>query len=788
MNQAEQAEHKKKLLGYFKSHKYKKIIKHLTAHPELVLLKFNKERTLLHLAILYNIPKLVNHLLKEYPDLIFINDKNQATVFHYIIDYFHDNQIAEMLLKKTNLMALIHQKDKKNRCALQLVAGTGNPVLLALFKNYVFPNLVHHQADDANLTALISHFSKLNLFEHGQHFTSKGEPQRYLNLSPPEEDESINAFKYIQTTNNELEELESTLESTLLIAGFEALSGNLQPLNENILWNLCSGYNPVMPTQQELAASEPSFRLRQFDKEYTVNVLQGLLAEKNAIDIIAEIEHFWSQFDKNQKLTAIFIIKELLLWDVSHQLLRKETNVKARLESLMNKIAHDFSPFGTSLVLLISRMIKVKSLILKNKPFKKLTKLRNKSQEEQHVQYFESFEDLLLETVLIKKEKKQKPNIKRISNELSAITLGFYHSVNISEFYNAAWGKKHSRKAPHIKSHIALTNNLIAYIQSFILRAESAENCAARISLMIRVASQLCEENNGVGPDFGSITAIVLALNGFCIDRLKRCFALLGNEDLQRLQNLKNLVAPEYGYKAMRSVANASRLPLINPSLFQAEVTFAYESPCDKQEMLGKVLNRFLQLKRALQTIPFHYKTDLLYLLASKAFAPTWHQALCLSGRFEPMILDVVTFEELMEIIPFMINNNFFPKVSYVKVHYEPDCLVAPMLDKMKACLTLKEQEGDDIKPLLVGARKAALDLIAFSNSTFNTNWGIELIQEYLPKPSSKSLMKSRTMSFNRALDLINPPVYIVRRSPEASKRHSVVNKSPVLSRKTSFS
>lgn len=732
--EAHQEKHTQALVKLFRGtknadKKSKLIIQYLEKNPGLVLLRFVKERTLLHMAVIKRLPVLVQYLLKQYPELVTLNDS-------------------------------------KNKSALNRAVSLNMPEIVELFRQAIFPSLVHHQVDETDIEDLSKEFAVLQLFK------SASNDKQFLS----DDEQSIKNFdkatSLIKNVNDELEDLGQQLESQLLYAGFESFDVSNVPVQEDPIWELCAA--------NQIKANLNIERIRHFDKKLTSDTLQGIMSQRSPAVIIKNINKFWGNFDNNQKLTAIFVLKELLFWDISHSLVAKELNIKSLLRPIFLKIKIDFPHHGVNMVFLLKSMISTKEKLVSNELYKRYLILCDGGQNSIHVKEKKSFETLLLETLSMK-DKNQKENIEIIANEFRSIMLCFYHAVTIDEYYSPEWSDERS---PHIKKQIDFFNNLSDYIKTFILQAVTPKDCTQRIALFIRVATQLCHTSNGVGADLGSVNIITTSISSGALARLKLSFMSLSDKDKAKFEKLKKLNMPDFGFTMLRKVANASSLPLVNSSLIQSDVRLSYENENAKQryEALGTILQKILIFKRAYSVLPFRFETNLLHLLDQRSYISNWNHFYCLSGRFVAVNLDAISFEDLIEMIDYMINNNFCPTVRYAQEEYLPETIIEPILNKMKESLYGDEHIGeDDYKLHLLKARKAAFDLITLLNHSYGINLSLELINQHLPEPSPIVLRKKERNS----IEYENPPVYIVRRSPPLSKRHTIdAEPSPARRRK----
>ncbi|MGD9591442.1 MAG: hypothetical protein AB7V32_02865, partial [Candidatus Berkiella sp.] len=101
--------------------------------------------------------------------------------------------------------------------------------------------------------------------------------------------------------------------------------------------------------------------------------------------------------------------------------------------------------------------------------------------------------------------------------------------------------------------------------------------------------------------------------------------------------------------------------------------------------------------------------------------------------------------------------------------------IVKPILEKLKKCVTFKE-DVEDAQNLLGRSRDLAKNLIEFCNNKYDGNLSEALTVAYLPEPSpilSLKFTKKRSWSFDSTKELESPPVDIVQRSPEKQKKYS---------------
>lgn len=712
--------------------KTKLIVKYLKKHPEQILVRFNDESTLLHMAVQQNMPALVNYLVTAAPELMAFNDLNRFS-------------------------------------PVRLAVEMSNHEIITLFRQVIFrPN--NPQNTEERMEALSQQFSELKLFKYK---TDSGKKVSPSFLVAADEDLSADVFSkaidLMKMSDHYIENSEADFERLLLLAGFEYRSDSHIDWNDNPVWNLCAfitleGNNVV--------------KRKSFDKNYFSQVLQGILSFKSVLQILNDINDSWKRFDKSQKLIAVYLIKELTIRDPNQTLLRPDADISSKLRRITKKIIQDFPFHGKMMVKLIQDMKNAQVKLINNPIYLEYRTLCENTQNPNEVKHKPSFEKLLLDTISLK-DRESSHNILLIAAEISAISLRFYHNVHISEYYDTAWVKHNSEeRASNIRLQIDTLNDLSAYIQSFILRSKTPEEAIKRISLFIRVAMQLTQGVNGIGPDLNALTLVMISISSFAVSRLNPYFEMLSNDERRQYSQLKELVSPLSGFKSIRNFANASEFAILSSSLIQAEVSFAYENTAayQKLESLGVVLNNVLNFQRRVRRVPFNFETNLLYKLKSKKYVMKENHFYCLSGRFRPVIIDVLSLDDLMEILKYMIKNKFLPNIQYRNEVYGPENLLIPILRRLKESIFDIEFERDDIKQITIKARKLGIDLIQLLNSEFNLELGIEPISLYLPEPSpitSRQARNSLEYEQSRPLMMSKSSVNVKRRTIEAPESPS---------------
>ncbi|MGE3320167.1 MAG: RasGEF domain-containing protein [Candidatus Berkiella sp.] len=657
--------------------KTKKILQFLKKYHVPTQFLFEENNTLLHLAVEHDLPQLAEALVATCPELMGFRNIHRTT-------------------------------------PITLARERHNQGLLTLFKQAVFPVSTPPPVSKDEFAQLTQQFSELKIFKK------------------PEDDRptSTSAFtkinEIIQKNATLVASLESELEELLLYCGFEYQEEAVLPFTQNPVWALCAS----------LSREDDVVARKVFDKQYTAQVVQGLLAMKPASDILQDIHDLWVAFDKGQKLTAIFVVKELVIRDPNCQLL-KEDHSEA-LEALFEKIKSDFKSHASMMTRLLKNLVNTNKGLQNNPAYSKYRKHCRRTLSSERSAGERSFEQLLLETAELK-TKKQQSNITLITNEFDSLSLSFFHNVELSEYYQCAWqGEQREVTSPNIVRHTEFFNQASNFIQNFILQASSNEEFAARFSLFVRVAARLAQPHNGMPPNLDGIMLIMLSIDSFNIVRAKSCTERLSADDKKQLEQLRKMVDPLGGFKNYREIVKAAKFALVSSGRVQTEISLAYENEelQHRLETTGKALLNFLDFQKEARTIPFRFKTDLVHQLASKQHDFDETHQLCLSGKFAPIMLEAMTPKMFEDFLNTIINTKIIPNMSFDGNYYPPEGIIIPVVAKLKE---IAESDTDDEykKELLINAKKLVIKLTKLINKEFDLAQAAPKLSPILSKRSN---------------------------------------------------
>lgn len=696
--------------------KTKRITKFLQKNNVPMQIVFSDANTLLHLAVTWDLPPLVEYLLKKSPELLGFRNAQGAS-------------------------------------PVGLARELRHHVILNLFKQTIFPDSTPPPVGKDELAQLSQQFSELNLLK-----TPNGD-------KPKSSSTFSNANELIQKNHKIVEGLESDIEELLLESGFEYQEEGIVVATSNPVWDLCASLN----VEDNVVTRKP------FNKKYTAQIVQALLATTPAAQIVQNMVDLWVAFDKGQKLTAIFILKELIAKDPNHQLLAKEH--EGILQAFYDQVKNDFPGRYSIVTRLMNNLIKTKNGLINNPLYTKHRQRCARAPSAKRSENKSSFVELLEESALLK-VKKQQPNIDLIANEFDALTLSFFHNVELSEYYQCAWqGAECKETSPNIVRHTQFFNQASNFIQNFILQASSKEEFAARFSLFVRVAARLAEPHDGIPPNLDAIMLIMLSIDSFNIVRAKRCTELLSADDKRQLEQLRKIVDPLGGFRNYREIVKAAKFALISSGRVQTEISLANENEelQHRLETTGKALLNFLDFQKIVRAIPFRFKTNWVHLLFSKLYDFDENHQLCLSGQFAPIVIEAMTPKLFEDFLNTIISTKIIPNMHFDGSHYPPEGIIIPVVAKLKA-IAENEPDSESKQELMSHSKELLIKLTKLINKQFDLAHPVPKLSPLLPKKSKSieleqqpTLLLSKKMSEIRRNQSYNTIAIPVKRRKRLS-------------------
>lgn len=524
--------------------------------------------------------------------------------------------------------------------------------------------------------------------------------------------------------NARLRQLEEQYEARLYQAGiteFPVVPVTLEPVdvplrglhdNEHfttLLWQLCTAVVKDLPE-------------RKFNNLYISNMLQATLTLASAEEALAVINALWPYFDGNQKLVAHFVVKELLIWDVHHELCRND-NFSQEILRLQERMQKDFPAHGRALNAFLKEILTIKSAALHNFSHVNYQVISAWLVLPRFAKHTPSLEEWIISGSQ-KRGEEQREILCLVAHEFSAVMSLKMRTIRINEFYNKAWSRDDNQyKAPNIYAQTHATNTLIEFIQELILNATSPEEVTNRLRFFILLAAQLCSVKNQLGPDMASVIIIVGALNTNTVSRLKANFQSLEPEVQAIWTKLNDLTSNRANYKWLRAIESAYSCPIPHLGIILADITFSYDGNTMENGntfmnvalILGPKLKKILQLQRQLLQTPSYLQTNIRFI-ARKNRELSEDDMYDKSYQFSSPRVDIseLSFDELLKEVNTSIAKNILPRYVLNGVEYSQQNALKVVL--FRVGYFIAQMSPKLRKPAILSAKNLALSLCELIN------------------------------------------------------------------------
>lgn len=213
-------------------------------------------------------------------------------------------------------------------------------------------------------------------------------------------------------------------------------------------------------------------------------------------------------------------------------------------------------------------------------------------------------------------------NSNDIANALTAKDMIIFKKIEPQEFYRCAWMKMDKfRSSPNILALSSSFDAITNWISVSIL-VDCIKTRAKRIQKFIDIAHRLLRLNN-----FQTMMAVVSALDLCHISRLKKSWAIVPQQSLNILKEMKSLMDSRHNFRnyrnALQNVIQSNSFGIPYMPVILRDLTFTYESltdDCtyDNVEVVGKQLQIVWDLQaRDLPLDDFKVKDSLLHFFST---------------------------------------------------------------------------------------------------------------------------------------------------------------------------
>lgn len=352
----------------------------------------------------------------------------------------------------------------------------------------------------------------------------------------------------------------------------------------------------------------------QFSKElissYTLG-LRNFLSPKAIVDCLFFL---MPNFSFSQKLVACLMVKELIEWDVHHELSDKDfysavENFTLSLQKYTGiKIILDIS--DDILQLLQEKNNFSNHVVVKN--YICLQKCLVEHTDLEHLQDIQQKTQLGISSTLAPKIAQKKEIISFLANEFRAFSIMFYQNLNIQELFQEAWKRDEKEtNAPNIVQQMQYYNNSTNWIINITLM-QNPEDIPLVMNFFVEVAQSLSKITDGIGPDLNSIMNVMSAFTKGPISRLKTQLTELDSV----FTELSMLTSSSSNYKWLRKVNMKvpSSIPFFG--IFTKDIISANENKgLPLIYTLGQIFREILLIQNNLKFEPAIFNSNLNYLL-----------------------------------------------------------------------------------------------------------------------------------------------------------------------------
>ncbi len=335
-----------------------------------------------------------------------------------------------------------------------------------------------------------------------------------------------------------------------------------------------------------------------FDAQEIKKLVIGLLAETSAVEIIETLIQLYPHFKRDQKLVALFIVKEIIRRDDIHHCFQSKRFANGALSAFFKLTEADsYNDFNT----MLQEMIRLRKRIADPLVSAAI-----------HI------------NAILSRTGAQNENIpltpSRLAKELSAISSEFYHTVQIKEFTRTGWAKNEKlTTSPNIVYQTDIFNKMSVYFIVTILQLPDDEERTRFIELLIHTLHELL---HGKIVDLNSAMAIAGALNdAFLAPYLN---SLSDKDLLQKFQKALTILSPNHNYSEhRRTMANPGSGSVCIPfmGVYTRDLTFTAEKSDlrEKAMTLGNIFISLMQAQESLDQTFIPCLSTLLYELDSMA-------------------------------------------------------------------------------------------------------------------------------------------------------------------------
>jgi hypothetical protein len=329
-------------------------------------------------------------------------------------------------------------------------------------------------------------------------------------------------------------------------------------------------------------------------------MIVDLMTEFKPSIIALTLKRLCVHFSHHQQLVAYFLLKEMVVQDAC--------------------TSKDVQKYFTSCsVPLFCENVGGEELTVLKSHLSEIIAVKQNESMQQLRAYYELEEIISKHIVYNQKasflESNKMKSAKVLASECRALTLQFYHLLNVDEFVDQHWQRNDKeRRAPNICEHQRMFDQGSNFIKHQILTATSKKERLAFLTVWIDTITELLKTPL---PDYDSAMMIFCSLNHSSILRLKSTFDALDKDTKAALNAADQTLSPLRNFGNMRQLLRENPMSMPFFGIFLRDVTYAYENKNLPQRMLilGPILKDIIHCQNRLRTIHIPLKTDLPFYI-----------------------------------------------------------------------------------------------------------------------------------------------------------------------------
>lgn len=375
-------------------------------------------------------------------------------------------------------------------------------------------------------------------------------------------------------------------------------------------------------------------RRLSFSSAQNTMIILGLLEEYEALDILTQLANLMPLQSKSEQLINIYMIKELIIWDDRQDIVSC---------SKFTEILNDKKGLGCYLesyavLAYLNQLVKTNTE-LKNSPFEFYRLFTDALQGElsKNLLSIDCIFNIALGVLNHRSSNQSNQEAYALlRSELQKVSLTTFRNACADEFKekNTSKSERTQQYSPHIQFNRDMTNGLVYYFINKILDCKTNLERSNTICLLISLANDLLNinsdshENQNLGPDLTTGSAIMAALNHHTVDRLKDTWKLVNSRRFyaETYISLQNTFAYEGNYATLRALQNTSVAPIPFICIFLRDIIYFKDRKYSKSDLkqndvakyyedLGTVFSYLRTLKRNLSCTNNIPRTNLSYQL-----------------------------------------------------------------------------------------------------------------------------------------------------------------------------